>query len=482
MSTGALIHQTDLEPSRVSRRTYATRRRLTRVDAVAVLGLLVISIAIIPPRLIVPGMTDIGRPGLIVGLLLFSWWILARLTFHLVLTGPQPMRWAVFAFLTAAIISYAVAFSRPLTSIEKNGADRTMLYFAIIAGIVLMAADGIANWMRLHLLLKVLVGAAVVVALIGILESVLKIDLTRYIVIPGLSAKGDALEFEARGNAIRVASTTTHYIELAAFLAVVQPFAIHFALFSETKKGKRWGFAAALTLAAGIAVTVSRTGIVALVLMLIVLFPVWGWRTRYNMGVVVVGAIAAFGLLSPGLSRTVFRLFDNPGDNSSITARTDRYTLAWHYFTGNPILGRGTGTWIAPQYQIMDNQWIETGLSGGVLGVLTLLGLFITGIVLATKAMRRATTAADRHLCAALISTQVMAIAVAGTFDALAFSTYTAILALTIGLCGTVWRLTHPARAVRTSTTRWFLGRDSWSTIPTSRQSPARPSLVSEPL
>jgi hypothetical protein len=31
------------------------------------------------------------------------------------------------------------------------------------------------------------------------------------------------------------------------------------------------------------------------------------------------------------------------------------------------------------------------------------------------------------------------------------------ILALTCGMCGTVWRLTHPARKVRTSTTRWFL-------------------------
>jgi polysaccharide biosynthesis protein PslJ len=47
---------------------------------------------------------------------------------------------------------------------------------------------------------------------------------------------------------------------------------------------------------------------------------------------------------------------------------------------------------------------------------------------------------------------------VAGTFDSLSFSTYTVVVALTLGFCGTVWRLTHPARTVRTSTTRWFLG------------------------
>jgi len=78
--------------------------------------------------------------------------------------------------------------------------------------------------------------------------------------------------------------------------------------------------------------------------------------------------------------------------------------------------------------------------------------------VLAYKALRRSTTEEDKHLCAALISTQVIAIAVAATFDSLSFTTYATIMALTLGMCGTVWRLTHPARQIRTSGIRWFLG------------------------
>jgi hypothetical protein len=86
---------------------------------------------------------------------------------------------------------------------------------------------------------------------------------------------------------------------------------------------------------------------------------------------------------------------------------------------------------------------------------------------------------ADKHLCACLIATQVMAIAVCGTFDSLAFSTFTAMLALCMGLCGTVWRLTHPARTVRTSTTRWFLGRDGWAQVPMlERRPPVPPQAV----
>jgi polysaccharide biosynthesis protein PslJ len=63
----------------------------------------------------------------------------------------------------------------------------------------------------------------------------------------------------------------------------------------------------------------------------------------------------------------------------------------------------------------------------------------------------------------------VMAIAVAGTFDSLSFMTYATILALTLGMCGTVWRLTHPARTVSTSTTRWFLDRPA--SVPADRPS-----------
>jgi polysaccharide biosynthesis protein PslJ len=464
--TSATLLRADLEPSRVTRRTYATRRRPSRIDAVLVLSLMVMLLTLIPGRLIVPGMTDIGRPALIIALLLFVWWFLVRLTHHLVLTGQQPLRWAIFAFMTAAIISFAVGFSRPLTAIESNGADRMLLYFLMMSGIALMVADGVANWIRLYTLVKVIVFSCTVMGFIAVLEAVMKVDLTQYLNVPGLVAKSAAVEFETRGTSYRVASTAVHYIELSATLALAQPFAVHFALFAQTKWGKRLGIVAAVILAAGNAVTQSRTGIVALILMMLVMPWFWTWRTRYNIGVIAVGLLLGFVVTVPGAAHTWLALFDNPDDNSSIQARTSRYTLAWHYFTQTPWLGRGTGTWISPQYQVMDNQWIETAESGGVLGIVTLLALFITGMVLAGKALRRATTPSDRHLCACLIATMVMSAIVCGTFDALAFSTFTVMMTICIGLCGTVWRLTHPARTVRTSTTRWFLGRDGWELMP----------------
>ena len=460
MTTATVTRAADLEPSLVFGRTYVTRRRPTYIDATALLSVMVVLISLVPARLVLPSMTDLGRPGLVIGFLLFCWWILVRFSSHLVMTGPQPIRWAILVFMITLMISYALGFMRGLTTMEANAADRAMLFFCVFLGAALIAADGVPNWLRLRGVLKVFVTCAAIVAAIGLVEYLVGLDLTKYLALPGLQAKGWTPGFEQRGGAVRVASTTSHYIELAAYLALALPFAIHFAIFSHRPRRRRLALLATLLIAGGIATTVSRTGILAVGLMFITLLPVWTWRMRYNVGALGLGMLAMLGAASPGLVQTLLHLFDNPSSNPAFTVRQARYPLAFHYVAQTPWFGRGTGTWVAPQYQILDNQWLDTLITDGVVGVAALAGLHITGIVLAGLALKRSEAKEDRHLCAALISTQLIALAVAGTFDSLSFMTFATVLALTLGLCGTVWRLTHPARKVRTSTTGWLLPGD----------------------
>ncbi|HET6533326.1 MAG TPA: O-antigen ligase family protein [Actinoplanes sp.] len=449
----------DLEPSLISGQTYVTRRRPAYVDAATVLGLLVGLTTLVPARLIVPGMTDLARPGLIVGFVLLWWWLVARLTSHLAMTGPQPIRWAVLVFMMSALASYAVGSLRGLTTMESNSADRTMLFYGVLTGVILAAADGVPNWLRLRAVLKVLVGCATFVALLAMIQYVFVIDVTQYMILPGLEEKGYVIGFENRGGGIRVASTTTHYIELAAFLATVFPFGLHFACYSRRSLRRQISLVCTAVIAGGLAATISRTGIIALVLAFLVLLPVWTWRQRYNIGVTTAVLGAAAAVASPSLLRTLLELFDDPSTNPGFTVRAERYPMVFDYVGERPWLGRGTGTWTAPQYTILDNQWLDTLLTNGIVGVAALAALHLTAIVLALLALRRSTTPEDRHLCAALASTQVIGLVVAGTFDSHSFSTYAVVLALNLGFCGTVWRLTHPNRAVRTLTTRWFLDR-----------------------
>jgi O-antigen ligase len=455
--TAVALQQSDLESARVASRTYVSRRRASKVDAATIICVMIALLTLFPARYIVPGMTDLGRPALIVGLLIFAWWVTVRFTPHLVLPGPQPIRWALLAFAVSMLVSYAVGQLRGLTTMEANGADRALLFLAIFAGTALGAADGIANMVRLNRVLTVLVACGAVMALIGLIQFAFSYDLTAVFTIPGLESKREVLGVEERGGGVRVASTATHYIELATVLATILPFGIHQAMFATTRRRRRLAILASALLAAGVLTTISRSGILAIVIVVLVLVPAWNWRQRYNFLAFATILAGALTIAKPGLVRTISRLFDDPSNNPAFTVRQERYPLVWYYVSQRPWLGRGTGTYLAPQYQILDNQWLAFLISNGIVGVVAILAMHITAIAAAVAARRRAATDELRHLCTVLVSTQLIALAVAGTYDSMSFLTYAILVALTLGLCGTVWRLTHPSEQVRTATPRWFV-------------------------
>jgi O-antigen ligase len=278
------------------------------------------------------------------------------------------------------------------------------------------------------------------------------LDVTQYLTFPGLQAKGIVMGFEVRGAGVRIASTTAHYIEFGTVMATALPFGIHFARFAATQRARRAFGLATLLIAVAVPLTISRTGILALAATIIVMFPVWSWRLRFNIIAAGVAVVAAFMVIKPGLLGTIRDLFLNASQDTSVTARTERYTLVARYFSEHPWLGRGTGTWLAPQYQILDNEWLTFALTNGIVGVAILTAVHLVAIVIALVARRRVTQSLeDRELCTAFVAAQLISLLVAATFDSLSFTTFSMTLALMMGCCGTVWRLTHPTRAVRTS-------------------------------
>jgi hypothetical protein len=240
-------------------------------------------------------------------------------------------------------------------------------------------------------------------------------------------------------------------------LATVLPFAIHLALFADGRRRRTLYVISALVISGGVMTTISRSGILAVGVVALLLIPIWTWRLRYNILVLATTLAAGLAAAKPGLVKTLTSLFDDPSTNPAFTVRSSRYPMVWSYVAQRPLLGRGTGTYIYPQYIILDNQWLAFLISNGIVGVIALAGLHLTGIVLALLSMRRAVTPEARHLGAVLVSTQVIALAVAGTYDSMSFLTYATLVALTLGMCGAVWRLSHPAQVVRTATPRWFV-------------------------
>jgi polysaccharide biosynthesis protein PslJ len=459
--TALPVHAADLEPSLIAEHTYTSRRRRAFVDVPVVLSFTICLLFLLPEGLILPNLNIVGRPGLVVALLLFCWWVLARLNPWLVMVGPQPLRWLVLAYMIAFLLSYLAGMLRGLTSLEQNGQDTAVLAAAEFIGIVLVAADGIPNFERLRGVLRVFVWCAGFMAVVGLLQAVLKIDITRHLLLPGLQLKGELAGLENRGTGqFRVAGTALHFIEFSALMAMAVPYAIHFARFAPSRRHRRLAAGVALLAAGVIPMSISRTGIIALAVAILVMLPTWGWRLRYNLLVVGGGLVGVLAVVKPGLIGTVRSMFTGAGNDPSIQGRTERYALIGHWIAQRPWLGRGPFS-VVPGVNggiVFDNQWLYTMVTQGVVGAAALAAMHIAGITLAAIAFRRSREAELRHLCVALISTQLIAILAEGTYDAFYFTTYTSTLALMLGISGAVWRFTHPARTVRTSTVRRFVG------------------------
>ena len=198
----------------------------------------------------------------------------------------------------------------------------------------------------------------------------------------------------------------------------------------------------------GILETISRSSMIAMAISVLVLMPLSTSRRRYNVGIFGAAMLVALTGASPMIGRTISKVFADAGTDPSITSRTQRYAMVGTTSHSDLVRprpepgSRRTSTWTTR---------VAAALENGIVGVAMLALLHIIALSLAVIALRRASTAEDRHLCLAMVAVQLGAIFIAYTFDVLAYSTYTTMLGIMIGVCGAVWRFAHPARQVRTS-------------------------------
>lgn len=450
MNRAAGAHLADFDPSNIEHGTYATRGRRYLLDSTALVTFLIVALFLIPAELVIPQLTAVGRPALVIGLPLAALWLMSRLHPELVMRGRQPIRWALAIWLLSLLASYAVAQERGLTVLEANGADRALIYAVIFVGAALACADGIPTKRRLDDVVRVIVWCGAAVAVIGIAQSALGFQLADYVILPGLEQHTDPVGMEDRRGFNRIASTTAHYIEFSALMALALPFAVHVARFGTSPGQRQLATVAGLVMALSIPLTVSRTGLLGLVVVAVAMLPAWPWRIRINLVVVMLSLIAAVMLIRPRLLGSLRGLFTDWSRDESIQGRTEDYPLVMEFITERPLLGRGTGTFIPELYFILDNQWLATMIQDGLFGVLTLFGVSATAIWLAMRVRKQTTDERDRHLASCLIAVQLLVVLSGGTFDTFAFTTFTTSFAICTGLAGALWRLTHPTRAIRT--------------------------------
>jgi hypothetical protein len=396
---------------------------------------------LIPQRLGIGPLGQLGSPATLLGVVLFGWWGYTRIVPSLTVRGAQPVRWFVALDLVVTTLLAGVAFRYPMSAIGANGVLAAVFGSAAAAGVMLVIADGIRSLESLERLVRRAVVLASFISLLGIVQWFTGYDFARNLNPPGLSFSIEPEELNLRSGFTRVQSTANHPIELAVVMAMVLPLAIHVALFSSTTRTRIFWWLAVAVIGFIVPLSVSRSGVVAgLVVSVGVLIPL-GARARANLlaaGTVALGVVMA---VAPGVLGTLRALFANVDKDPSIEGRTSDYDAIAELIEDRLWFGLGPGTFNPVDYFILDNQYLATLVANGILGLAVLIVALVVPFCFSVFLSRRCSSLMARHLLHSIAVIIATAIVTSALFDSYAFSLFASLMTVTVGMLGALWRL-----------------------------------------
>jgi O-antigen ligase len=417
-----------------------------KADAVTLLTCYVVLLMAIPSTLVVGSFGAAGAPAALFAAVAFCWYLVARQHPGLGMDrGRQPVRAAAIGFGCTIVAAYVSANRIAMPTARENAADRGLLLLAGWVGVLLLAADGIDRADRLRTLVRRMVTGATAMATLAIAEFFTGVVFTKYVAIPGLIVHEQLTDLSSREGFVRVIATAGQPLELASVLAMCLPLAIHQARFATPAvRFRRWAQVALI--AAAIPMTVSRSAILGLAVICVVLIPTWTKRDRRRAYLVLLGTPIMVWLAKPSVLTGFAQLFGQLGTDASSASRTDAYTAAVPLIAQHLWLGQGFQTFFPQTYFFVDDQYLTSLIETGVLGLIALIALFVTGWWTARKARLTAPDAQTRDLAQCLAASVAAGAVSFATFDAMSFTIAPGVCFLVIGCTGALWRLARAER------------------------------------
>lgn len=414
-------------------------------DATTVLTAYVLLLWFVPSAMVVPALGSAGSPASLLGVACAFWWAWS----HIQRTrstgvGLQPVRMAMLVWMLIMLVVYAHAMSRPMPSDEVSVADNGVLRLVGVAGVLLLANDGIPTYARFHLLLRRLAMAAGVVAVLGLIQYLTRQLWVDRLTIPGLTASALSGELGGRSGFVRPSGTSTSPIEYGVVLALTLPVVIALAT---SKHRHRMLFRILLIpMIASIYFSVSRSAYLCALVGVAVLAVSWSRRQRAVALLVLVAATIGMYLSVPGLLGTIVGLFSGAGEDPSVASRTGSYQVAGAFIGNSPALGRGFGTFL-PRYWILDNGYLGLLIEGGIVGFIGLVALIVVGLLASRQASTWCSDSDEQQIARAIAASIVAAAAGMAFFDTFAFPQSAGGMFLMLGLAGAMRRLKKPGTA-----------------------------------
>ncbi len=429
-------------------------RARQRADGATITCVYIVVLALIPSGLVVQGLPLSITPATLIALFMTLCWLCAHATRSLGMAkGRNPVRTSLYLFALSLFVTYAYGNYVYLQSDEVNQADRTLVIVASLVGMALLICDGVRTRDRIDTVLRMVAVAVALVCLIGALQFVVKFDLTKYLVPPGLKdASVTVGTINDRSGFSRVQGTTSNPIEFGVLCAMILPLPLHYGYRAKTESARAWPwYMCSALVASGLLFSVSRSAVLGALSAGIVLIISWPIRRRLTALAATAGFLVVAKVAFPGLLSTFFGLFQNISSDNSVSYRTQRYPIAAEEISKNLWFGRGVGTWYFPKHFALDNQYIMTLIESGVVGFIVLVGMYLTGILAALGTAMRSRTLRDRDLAVTLMASASVPVVGSITFDLLSFRILEGLLFVVLGVIGALFRIVRSETSRSTS-------------------------------
>jgi polysaccharide biosynthesis protein PslJ len=220
-------------------------------------------------------------------------------------------------------------------------------------------------------------------------------------------------------------------------MTLVLPFAIQQALDSGRRgRVRRW--TNVVLLAAALPMTVSRTSVIGAAIVLLALLPTWRPQRRYPALLIIGCGLVLMKVAVPGLIGTITNLFKAwfNGTDASTKARTMDYAAVADVIRERPFTGRGFQTYLPVLYQYTDNMYLLGLLEIGIVGVVAMLGLFLTWMHCGGAGRRRFVAEYQRELGQSFVAGALVILVASATFDTLSFPMFSGVFFLLFGCSG----------------------------------------------
>ncbi|MEZ5098353.1 MAG: O-antigen ligase family protein [Thermoleophilia bacterium] len=356
-------------------------------------------------------------------------------------------------FLLVAVILASIAANADRIGEFGVGADvaKSVTFFASFLLLILLVSSLLTTREELDAFLRTLVVCMAVLAFFALFEGATGRNyfnqLDRY--LPFLNFDGLPFSLrEGRGGRERAYASAEHPIALGAAFVLVAPIAVYLA----RRTGRRLWLGAAALMLVGTLSTVSRTGIVMIVVLGLVYLRLWP-RSVKRILPALLPLVVVVQLALPGTFGALRSVFfpeggiiasEAEGGSTRGSGRLADVGPSLEEWLHRPLVGQGFGTRITDKERqnarILDDQWLASLLEIGFLGVLALLWLVGRQ---SRRLLRRAREDDGPHgwLCGGLAAGIIAFSIGMFTYDAFSFIQVTILFFLLLGVSAVALRL-----------------------------------------